>query len=139
VYVCTAFVTWLAVDRHVASSAQNQAFSAVLFLYRHVLHQNVGPIEHVPHAKVAVHIRVLSTDEVRRVLKELSGVSWLVASLFYRAGLRLQECLELRVKAVRSQGWPRYAGRPAISSAVRAPPHAEVPWRHPPVGGCCHG
>lgn len=97
----TAFLSWLAVDRHVAASTQNQAFSAVLFLYRNVLHQDVGHIEHVPHAKVAVRIPVvLSTDEVRRVLKELSGVSWLVASLLYGAGLRLQECLELRVKDV---------------------------------------
>jgi integron integrase len=91
----------LAVDRQVAASTQNQAFSGVLFLYRHVLHQEVGHIEHVPHAKVAVRVPVvLSTDEVRRVLKELSGVSWLVASLLYGAGLRLQECLELRVKDV---------------------------------------
>jgi len=63
----TAFLSWLAVDRHVAASTQNQAFSAVLFLYRHVLHQDVGHVEQVPHAKVAVRIPVvLSIDEVRR-------------------------------------------------------------------------
>jgi integron integrase len=96
-----AFLSWLAVERHVAASTQNQAFSAVLFLYREVLHQEIGHIEHVPHAKVAARLPVvLSSDEVRRVLKELAGVPWLVATLLYGAGLRLQECLELRIKDV---------------------------------------
>jgi integron integrase len=94
-----AFLTWLAVDRRVAASTQNQALCAVLFLYRDVLHVPVDAIESVPRARTPVRVPVvLSTDEVRTVLSELTGVPRLAASLLYGAGLRLQECLELRVK-----------------------------------------
>lgn len=95
----TAFLTSLAVQRHVASSTQNQAFSAVIFLYKEVSRQDLGAMAPPPRAKRPVHVPVvLSTDEVRRVLRELKSVPWLIASLLYGAGLRLQECLELRVK-----------------------------------------
>ena len=95
----TAFLTWLAVERHVAASTQNQAFSALMFLYHEVLRQDLGVVAPPPRAKRPVHVPVvLSTDEVRQVLRQLKGVSWLVASLLYGAGLRLQECLELRIK-----------------------------------------
>ena len=64
-----------------------------------MLHLDLGAIEHVPRAKASVHVPVvMSVEEVRRVLGQLSGVPFLVASLLYGAGLRLQECLELRVK-----------------------------------------
>jgi integron integrase len=95
----TAFLGWLAVEESVSASTQNQALSALVFLYKDVLHLNLGAIDHVPRAKESVHAPVvMSVDEVRRVLGHLAGVSWLVASLLYGAGLRLQECLELRVK-----------------------------------------
>ena len=95
----TAFLTSLAIERRVAASTQNQAFSALAFLYRDVLRQDLGVIEHAPRAKSPVRVPVvLSVDEVRRVLGQMNGTSWLVASLLYGAGLRLQECLELRVK-----------------------------------------
>jgi integron integrase len=95
----TGFLTSLAVQRQVAASTQNQAFSAVMFLYNDVLQQDLGVIAPPARAKRPVHIPVvLSADEVRRVLRELNGVQWLIASLLYGAGLRLQECLELRVK-----------------------------------------
>jgi integron integrase len=97
----TAFVTALAVRESVAASTQNQALSAVLFLYRDVLRQDLGEIERAPRAKTPVHVPVvLSVDEVRSVLRSLAGVPWLVASLLYGTGLRLQECLELRVKDI---------------------------------------
>ena len=97
----TAFLTWLAVEKGVAASTQNQAFSALLFLYKDVLKQDLGVVEHAVHAKRPIRVPVvLSIDEVRCVLKELKGVSWLIASLLFGAGLRLQECLELRVKDV---------------------------------------
>ncbi len=93
------FLTHLAVERHVSASTQNQALSALLFLYRQVLRVDPGPIEHVPHAQTPTRVPViLSRDEVRAVLHQLTGVAWLLASLLYGAGLRLQECLELRVK-----------------------------------------
>ena len=84
------------IDASVAASTQNQAFSAVMFLYRHVLHQDLGGVQHAPRAKSPVRVPVvLSVDEGRRVLAHMSGTAWLVASLLYGAGLRLQECLEL--------------------------------------------
>lgn len=95
----TAFLTWLAVEQQMAASTQNQALSAILFLYRDVLHLDIGELAPVPRARTPVTVPVvLSLEEVRTVLCHLSGVPRLVASLLYGAGLRLQECLELRVK-----------------------------------------
>lgn len=97
----TAFLTWLATQRSVAASTQTQAFSALAFLYRDVLGQELGVVEHAPRAKTPVHCPVvLSVDEARQVLGHLKGVPRLVVSLLYGAGLRLQEALELRVKDV---------------------------------------
>ena len=93
------FLTWLATERHVASATQNQALSALLFLYKDVLGIDIGELDHVPRAKPSTHVPVvLSAAEVRSVLAALDAVPYLVASLLYGAGLRLQECLELRVK-----------------------------------------
>ena len=95
----SAFLGWLATERKVAASTQNQALSAVLFMYRDVLQIELGPVEHVPRARVPERVPVvLGEHEVRLVLGRLSGVPRLVATLLYGAGLRLQECLELRVK-----------------------------------------
>jgi integrase len=95
----SAFVTWLAVEQRVAASTQNQALSAVLFLYRDVLRQEAGAVELVPRARMPSKVPVVVTvAEVRKVLDALSGVPRIVAMLLYGAGLRLQECLELRVK-----------------------------------------
>ena len=95
----SAFLTWLAVERHVAASTQNQALSGVLFLYREVLRQDVGVVELLPRARMPSKVPVvLSPSEVRQVLDRLTGVPRIVAMLLYGAGLRLQECLELRVK-----------------------------------------
>jgi integron integrase len=95
------YLTYLAVDRQVSASTQNQALSALLFLYRHVLHLDPGAIDHVPHAHGPTRVPVvLSIDEVRAVLDQLTGTPRLIVSLLYGAGLRLQESLELRVKDV---------------------------------------
>lgn len=95
------FLTWLAVDRRVSASTQNQALSALLFLYRAVLEIEVGRIDGVPRARVPDRVPVvLGLDEVRRVMSHLSGTSRLIVTLLYGAGLRLQECLELRVKDI---------------------------------------
>jgi len=97
----SAFLAWLAVEQRVAASTQNQALSALLFLYRHVLGVELGDIGAVPHARRPVTVPVvLSPGEVRAVLQRLTGVSRLIAQLLYGAGLRLQECLELRVKDI---------------------------------------
>jgi integron integrase len=97
----TDFLTWLATNRRVSASTQNQSLSAPLFLYRHVLHIEIGPIENVPRARMPVHVPVvLSRDEVARIMKHLDGVMWMTVALLYGAGLRLQECLELRVNDI---------------------------------------
>ena len=80
---------------------QNQASSAILFLYRQVLGVDPGAVEHVPRASVPVRVPVvLTADEVRPVMTHLRGACLLVVSLLYGAGLRLQEALELRVKDI---------------------------------------
>ena len=95
----STFLTWLAVQQHVSASTQNQALSALLFLYRHVLGIEVGRIEDVPRARMPIRVPVvLSRDEVRRVMEQLTGTMWIIVVLLYGAGLRMQDCLELRVK-----------------------------------------
>jgi integrase len=95
------FLTDLAVTQRVAAATQNQAMSALLFLYKAVLQQDIGWIEGVVRAKKSKKLPVVLTrDEVRAVLQGLSGPSWLMASLLYGSGLRLMECLRLRVKDV---------------------------------------
>jgi integron integrase len=95
----SAFVTSLAIEHHVAASTQNQALSAVLFLYRVVLRQDVGALDLVPRARMPAKVPVVLTpSEVRQVLCQLTGVPQLVATVLYGAGLRLQECLALRIK-----------------------------------------
>ena len=94
-----AFLTMLAVEQGVSASTQNQASSALLFLYREVLGVEPGEVPQVVQARRPERVPVvMSTGEVRSVLAAMSGVPKLVASLLYGAGLRLQECLELRVK-----------------------------------------
>ncbi len=96
-----AFVTHLAVAEHVSASTQSQALSAILFLYRHVPGRQVGKLRELAPARRQSRLPVvLSRDEVRAVLRELERDDrqrWLIASLLYGAGLRLTECLRLRV------------------------------------------
>jgi len=97
----TAFLTYLAEERRVSASTQNQAFCAVLFLYRHVLERPLGQLHGLVWAKHAERVPVVLTrEEVVTVLAHLSGPCWLAVALLYGAGLRLSECLELRVKDV---------------------------------------
>jgi integron integrase len=97
----TAFITWLAVERQVSGSTQNQALSAVLFLYREVLGVTLGEVQGPPRARLPVRVPVVLTpSEVRAVIGALSGVPRLVVMLLYGAGLRLNECLALRVKDI---------------------------------------
>ncbi len=97
----TAFLTSLAIDGRVAASTQNQALSAVLFLYRDVLQQEVAWLADVVRAKRPQRLPVVLTrDEVRRVLGRIRGTPGLMARLLYGSGLRLLECCRLRVKDV---------------------------------------
>jgi integron integrase len=96
-----AYLTWLATERHVAASTQNQALSALLFLYDEVLHQPLDRIQGVVRARKPKRLpTVLTREEVGRVLAQLYGERHMVATLLYGAGLRLMEALQLRVKDV---------------------------------------
>ena len=95
------FLTALARDRNVSAATQNQALSALLFLYRQVLQQEIGWLEKVDRAKKPARLPVVLTgDEVRKVLSQLHGTARVMASLLYGSGLRLMECVRLRVKDI---------------------------------------
>lgn len=95
------FLTHLAVKRNLSASSQNQALSALLFLYRKVLARDLGQLEDLIRARRPKRLPVVLTRaEVKRVLENLDGVPRLIASLLYGSGLRLMECLRLRVKDI---------------------------------------
>ena len=96
-----AFLTHLAVTEKVAASTQNQALSALLFLYRTVLQLDLDLNIDAVRAKRSQYIpAVLSKEEVRSVIQQLSGVYRLIAQLLYGCGFRQIECLRLRVKGI---------------------------------------
>ena len=96
-----AFVSHLANERGVSSSTQTQALSAVLFLYREVLQIELGWVDGISRAKKREHVPVvLSREEVAAVLGQLSGREHLMAALMYGTGLRVTECVSLRVQAI---------------------------------------
>ena len=96
-----AFLTLLATRDHVSASTQSQALAALLFLYREVLTIELPWMENVVRAKAPRRVPVvLSRMEVSRLLDQLAGREWVMASLLYGSGLRLMECLRLRVKDV---------------------------------------
>lgn len=96
-----AFLTHLAVEGKVAAATQNQAKSALLFLYREVLEQDLPWLENVERAKAPRRLPVVLTEkEVASVLSRLTGTHWLVAGLLYGSGLRIMEALRLRVKDI---------------------------------------
>jgi integron integrase len=97
----TAFLTHLAVDGRVAASTQNQAFNALLFLYRQVLKLEMPDIKDVVRARQSRRLPVVLTrEETEAVLAHLSHANRLLVSLLYGAGLRLMEAVRLRVKDV---------------------------------------
>ncbi|MBK8904396.1 MAG: integron integrase [Anaerolineaceae bacterium] len=95
-----AFLAHLAVDKDVAASTQNQALSALLFLYRGVLNQPLDWVNVLWAKKPSRLPVVLTRQEVHAVLNQLTGLPHLVVQLLYGAGLRVNECLRLRVKDV---------------------------------------
>src|SRR5688572_21256204 len=94
----TAFLNYLARDRNVAAATQNQALAALLFLYKVVLIQPLPWLDDLERARRPARVpAVLTSPEVHRLLSHLDGSHWLMVSLLYGAGLRLRECLKLRV------------------------------------------
>ncbi len=95
------FLSFLAVKRHVAASTQNQALNAIVFLYKQVLEMPLGDFSHFKRAKRPRNLpTVLTQGEVKRLLTYLSGNHLLIANILYGSGLRLNECLRLRVQDV---------------------------------------
>jgi integron integrase len=95
-----AFLLHLACERNVSASTQNQALSAILFLYRQVLHKEIEPIL-LSSAKRPERLpTVLSREETLRVLNQMNGLFKLMAQILYGSGLRLMECARLRVKDI---------------------------------------
>ncbi len=95
------FLSALAVDRHVSAATQNQALNALLFLYRHVLALEIGWLDDVVRAKRPQRLPVvLQKHEVKALLDAMEGEPWLMGHLLYGAGLRLMECLRLRIKDI---------------------------------------
>src|SRR5437870_6407234 len=95
------FLSTLATDFHVSASTQNQALNALLFLYREILKKDIGYVNGVVRAKRPHRLPVVLTrQEVRSIVGCLDGSDWIMAMLLYGAGLRLMECLRLRVKDI---------------------------------------
>jgi integron integrase len=95
-----AFLTYLAVDQQIAASTQNQALNAIRFLYTHVLEIELGMVKATRAKRPEKLPVVFSREEVKAIMLHLDGVQWLMAYLLYGSGLRLMECLRLRVKDV---------------------------------------
>jgi len=96
-----AFLTHLAVDEKVSASTQTQALSALLFMYRNVLGREIGELSGVIRARKPDRLPVVMTRaEVRTVLECLDADKWLMAALMYGSGMRLMECLRMRVQDI---------------------------------------
>ena len=95
------FVNYLAVEKYVSSSTQNQALQGILYLYKKVLNKDVGWIEDLKGIKRIKHLPIVfSKKETAKIFEHLSGVSKLIVSLLYGGGLRLNEALHLRIKDI---------------------------------------
>ena len=95
------FLNYLAVDKHVSASTQNQALCSILFLYKNVLVKNFGWMENLVKAKKSKRVPVVLTrSEIREVFRHLDGAIKLICSLLYGSGLRLGEALNLRIKDI---------------------------------------
>ena len=132
-----AFLGFLASERKVASSTQNQALNAIVFLYRHVVGRSVGDLSGLVRAKRTESLPVVLTPgEVERVLARLEGDAFLVALLLWGSGLRLLEALRLRVKDVDFDRLRRHArGGARLRANVRIGQHD----RHVLAGRLDHG
>ena len=95
------YISHLATDKNVAASTQNQALNAIVFLYKHVLNVDLGDFGHMERAEKPQKLpTVMSRKEVNQVLSSMSGVNQLMGKLLYGCGLRLMECVRLRVKDI---------------------------------------
>ncbi|MCL5031430.1 MAG: integron integrase [Bacteroidetes bacterium] len=95
------FVNYLAVERHVSGSTQNQALNGILYLYKNVLKKDIGWIDGIRYAQRKKHLPVVLTkDELNKIFSKLDGIALLISKLLYGSGMRLNECLKIRVQDV---------------------------------------
>jgi len=95
------YLNYLAVNRHVSSSTQDQALQGILYLYKNTIKKEIGWIENIKHSTRVKHLPVVfSKSEVTKIFGQLEGIQKLIVSLLYGSGLRLSECLNLRIKDV---------------------------------------
>lgn len=128
-----AFLTALARDREVSISTQKQALNAIVYLYRHVLQIDVGDFSGFRPARTPRKLpNVIDQSDVAALLDHMHGMHWMIAALLYGSGLRLAECLSLRVKDV---DFSRRTivirdGKGAKDRAVMLPPSVAEPLRN---------
>ena len=95
------FLTYLAVNRNVSASTQNQALSAILYLYRNIVKKDIGWLDNIVRARRSKRLPVVFTkEEVKNIFTYLNGTPKLICALLYGAGLRLGEALRLRIKDI---------------------------------------
>lgn len=95
------FLNYLAVSRHVSASTQNQALNGVLYLYKNVLKKDPGWIDDIKFAQRRKHLPVVLTkDEVKKIFAHLEGIPLLISKLLYGSGMRLHECLKIRLQDI---------------------------------------
>ena len=130
-----AFLSFLAIRRQVSASTQNQAFNALLFLYRHVLHKELKESIQAVRAKRPQRLpTVLSRDEARRIIDTMEGGEKLVIQVLYGRGLRIADCLRLRVKDIDFElnqiviydGKGQKSRRTMLPEALREPLHTQL-------------
>lgn len=95
-----SFLLWLVNDRHVAVNTQKQALCALVFLYQQILHKPLGELDFVRTSRQRYLPTVLTREEIQRVLQHVQGKTALIIQLLYGCGLRISECLRLRVKDI---------------------------------------
>lgn len=95
------FLTYLAVERKISKSSQNQAFNAILFFFRHVLEKNLDDLRNVVRSRKSKRLpAVMTKSEVKHLISHMRGIYRLMAQIIYGGGLRLKECTELRIKDI---------------------------------------
>lgn len=94
------FINYLAIRKNVSPSTQNLALCAIIFLYKHILKKEINEVDIVWAKKPKKLPVVFARKEVKAVMKQLTGVNWIMANLLYGSGLRLMECIRLRVKDI---------------------------------------